>query len=61
MQLVVNLIVYGSKIIQMIVYNLDKFGPFHTFVSITKFNIPLTVPHLLALGPNYKKFYNVYT
>ena len=41
---------YGSKIIQMNLYNFDKFGPFHTFLSITNFNIPLKVPHLLALG-----------
>ena len=46
-----NLIIYGSTmIIQMNLYNFDKFGPFHTFLSITKFNIPLKVPHLLALG-----------
>ena len=45
-----DLIVYDSKIFQMIFYNFDKFGPLHIFLSITKFNIPLKVPHLLVLG-----------
>ena len=53
MILVVNFIVYGSKIIQMNSYNFDKFGPFHTFVTINQLDIPLKVPHLLALGHNY--------
>ena len=50
MKLVVNLIVYGSKIIQMNFYNFDKFRPIDTFCSITKINIPLKVPHLFALS-----------
>ena len=34
-------------------YNFDKFWPIDTFLSITKINIPLKVPHLLALGHIY--------
>ena len=48
-----NLIVCGSKIIQINVYNFDEFRPCHTFWAATKFNIPLKVPNLLALGHNY--------
>ena len=48
--LVVNLIDKRSKIFQMNFHNFYKFGPFHTFLTITEFNIPLKVPHLLALG-----------
>ena len=50
MKLVVNLIVHGSKIIQMKFYNFDKCWPIAPFLSITKINIPLKVPYLLALG-----------
>ena len=53
MILVVNLLVYGSKIIQMNFHNFDKFGPFQTFLTLTKLNIPLKVPHLLTLGHIY--------
>ena len=43
-KLVVNLIVYCSKIIKINLDNFDKFGPLHTFLYITKLNIPLKVP-----------------
>ena len=49
MTLVMNLIVNGSKIIKICFFNFDNFGPLHTFFSKTKLNIPLKVPHLLAL------------
>ena len=49
MRLFVKLILYGSKIIQMNFYNFEKFGPFHTFLPISKINIPLKVPHLEPL------------
>ena len=45
-----DLIDNGSKIIQINVDNFDKFGPFHTFLTITKLDTPHKVPHLLALG-----------
>ena len=32
----------------------DKFRPIDTFLSIPKINIPLKVPHLLALGHIYR-------
>ena len=51
--IIMNLIMYGSKIIQMIFYNFEKCGQFHTFLTITKLDIPLKVPNLLALGHNY--------
>ena len=41
-------------IIQMNFYN---FVRFHTFVSKTKINIPLEVPHLLALGHIYSRLF----
>ena len=50
MKLVVNLIVYVSKIIKMNFYNFYKCWSVDTFLSITKIDVPLKVPHLLALG-----------
>ena len=34
-------------------YNFDEIEPIHTFLSITKIDIPLKVPHLHALSHIY--------
>ena len=58
---ILNLMVYDSQIIQMNVNIYDKFGPFHTFVSITKIKIPFKLPHLFTLGHILVYWYKVTT
>ena len=56
MQLVVNSIVYGSKIIQMNFYNFDKFGLVHTFLSLTH-RVYTMVYYTMGLHNTPKRWY----